>query len=83
MSASVNFPLHYKVQKFSSGIGSRGCSRKKGHKMVVVVDIFVNDLYATLTYKRHSTVNLLYYTKVLRSKCCLHDRVDQSVCVHV
>ena len=37
VSASVNFPLHYKVQKFSSGTGSPGWSRKKGHKMVVVV----------------------------------------------
>jgi len=37
VSASVNLPLHYKVQKFSSGTGSPGWSRKKGHKMVVVV----------------------------------------------
>jgi len=37
VSASVNLPLHHKVQKFSSGTGSPGWSRKKGHKMVVVV----------------------------------------------
>jgi len=39
VSASVNLPLHHKVQKFSSGTGSPGCgwSRKKGHKTVVVV----------------------------------------------
>ena len=37
VSASVNLPLHHKVQKFSSGIGSPGWSRKKGHKTVVVV----------------------------------------------
>jgi len=36
MSASVNLPLHHKVQKFSSGTGSPGWSRKKGHKTVVV-----------------------------------------------
>jgi len=36
VSASVNLPLHHKVQKFSSGTGSPGWSRKKGHKMVVV-----------------------------------------------
>jgi len=36
VSASVNLPLHHKVQKFSSGIGSPGWSRKKGHKTVVV-----------------------------------------------
>jgi len=37
VSASVNLPLHYKVQKLSSGTGSREWSRKKGHKMVVVI----------------------------------------------
>ena len=36
MSASVNLPLHHKVQKFSSGTGSPGWSRKKGRKTVVV-----------------------------------------------
>jgi len=29
VSASVNLPLHHKVQKFSSGTGSPGWSRKK------------------------------------------------------
>jgi len=37
VSASVNFPLHHKVQKFSSGTGSPWWSRKKGRKMVMVV----------------------------------------------
>jgi len=36
VSASVNFHLHRKVQKFSSGTGSPGWSRKKGRKTVVV-----------------------------------------------
>jgi len=36
VSASVNFSL-VEVQKFSSGTGSLGWSRKKGRKMVVVV----------------------------------------------
>jgi len=36
VSASVNLPLHHEVQKFSSGTGSPGWSRKKGHKAVVV-----------------------------------------------
>jgi len=35
VSASVNLPLHHKVQKFSSGTGSPGWYRKKGHKTVV------------------------------------------------
>jgi len=37
VSASVNLPLHHKVQKFSSGTGSPGWSRKKGRKTAVVV----------------------------------------------
>jgi len=36
VSASVNLPLHHKVQEFSSGTGSPGWSRKKGRKTVVV-----------------------------------------------
>jgi len=36
VSASVNLSLHHKVQKFCSGTGSHGWSRKKGRKMVVV-----------------------------------------------
>jgi len=36
VSASVNLPLHHKVQKFSSGSGSPGWSRKKNRKTVVV-----------------------------------------------
>jgi len=35
-TASVNLPLHHKVQKFSSGTGSPRRSRKKGRKMVVM-----------------------------------------------
>jgi len=41
VSASVNLPLHHKVQKFSSGTGSPGWSRKNGRKMVVVVVVVV------------------------------------------
>jgi len=37
VSASVNLLLHHEVQKFSSGTGSPGWSRKKGRKTVVVV----------------------------------------------
>jgi len=32
VSASVDLPLHHEVQKFSSGTGSPGWSRKKGCK---------------------------------------------------
>jgi len=34
--ASVNLPFHHEVQKFSSGTGSPGWSRKKGYKTLVV-----------------------------------------------
>jgi len=36
VSASVNLPLHHKVQKFSSGIGSHGWSRKKAIQWLCV-----------------------------------------------
>jgi len=39
VSASVNLPLHHKIQKFSSGTGSPGWSQKKGRKTVVVCDV--------------------------------------------
>jgi len=35
VSASVNLPLHHKVQKFSSGTGLPGWSWKKSRKTVV------------------------------------------------
>ena len=41
VSASVNLPLHHKVQKFSSGTGLPGLSRKKGNKTVVCVYVCV------------------------------------------
>jgi len=53
VSASVNLPLHHKVQKFSSGTGSPSWSRKKGRKMVVVV---------LLIFKYH-TQNLTFIKK--------------------
>jgi len=37
VSASVNLPLHQKVQKFSSGTVSPRWSQRKGRKMLVVV----------------------------------------------
>jgi len=36
VSASVNLPLHHKVQKFSSGADSPRWSQKMGRKTVVV-----------------------------------------------
>jgi len=64
VSASINLPLHHKVQKFLSGTGSPGWSRKKGHKMVVVwcgnhsdekqtVWKTINDLYQVACPHQH------------------------------
>jgi len=46
--------LHHKVQKFSSGTGSPGWSRKKCRKMVVVVVDYTDRLqyYRHLVYTR-------------------------------
>jgi len=51
VSASVNLTLHHKVQKFSSGTGSPGWSRKKGRKMLVCVCIYTCTM---LSLKVHS-----------------------------
>ena len=52
MSACVNLPLHRKVQKFSSGTGSPGWSRKTSHKTVVVVMLL--ELYRVLLWPSFS-----------------------------
>jgi len=41
VSASVNLPLHHKMQKFSSGTDSPRWSRKKSLKTVVVMVVVV------------------------------------------
>jgi len=46
VSASVNLPLHHKVQKFSSGTGSPGRSRKKGRKTAVAVVVWKKQIFA-------------------------------------
>jgi len=43
VSASVNLPLHHKVQKFSSGTGSPGWSQEKGCETVVVFFLCYNN----------------------------------------
>jgi len=53
VSASVNLPLHYKVQKFSSGTGSPGWSWKQGRKMVVmwcgIEIVFILPLFVSMS----------------------------------
>jgi len=52
VSASVNLPMHHKVQKFSSGTGSPKWSRKKGHKtfVVVMVVVFSSDCFVLMLF---------------------------------
>ena len=64
VSASVNLPLHHKVQKFSSGTGSPGCSRKKGRNMVVCVCVF---LWVTRKWQKLVTVWQYQETQVLET----------------
>jgi len=45
VSASVNLPLHHKVQKFSSGTGSPRWSQKRGRETVVVVVVDWHMMY--------------------------------------
>jgi len=58
VSASVNLPLHYKVQKFSSGSGSPGWSRKKCRKTVVMVVISSVTFPIILKYNRKNIQQL-------------------------
>ena len=53
--ASVNLPLHDKVQKFSSGTGSPGWSQKKGRKTVVLsVWCLYQGTYSNMTVVFHT-----------------------------
>jgi len=54
VSASVNLPLHYKVQKFFYGTGSHRWSRKKGCKMVVCVC----DWWTLRWYEKDESIDL-------------------------
>jgi len=56
VSASVNLPLHHKVQMFSSGTGSPGWSWKKGHKMVVVIMIIMTIISIFLSHRKVVTL---------------------------
>ena len=63
VSASVNLPLHHKVQKFSSGTGSSRWSRKKGRKTVVVVWLPKNQVKCPIFLRQCITdVNVFQYS---------------------
>jgi len=73
VSASVNLPLHHKVQKFSSGIGSPGWSRKEGRKTVVLVVVVVVVVVVVSQYRKavkHSD----NYTRITTTELHTHIR---------
>jgi len=61
VSASVNLPLHHKVQKFCSGTGSPGWSQKKGRKTVVVGVVVVETRAATIGH--HGKTYLFHFRR--------------------
>ena len=72
VSASVNLPLHHKVQKFSSGTGLPGSSQKKGHKTGVCVCWRVVTLYsATLSNTKSVHCPFDVFDKVERAVYCI------------
>jgi len=82
MSASVNLPLHRKVQKFSSGTGSPGWSRKKGRKMAVMLwlwwlfyvvlsfGLLVNANFVCVSFSLSSTMPSIVWVERLCTMIC-------------
>jgi len=75
VSASVNLPLHHKVQKFSSGTGYPGRSRKRGRKTVVdlkwvryVITLHTCSYAQMLPYVRHWLMRDEMYSWVFKTK---------------
>ena len=66
VSASVDLPLRHKVQKFSSGTGSPGWSRKEGRKTVVCMYLHSQPT----AYLLASCETLRYFTVAGSSCCC-------------
>jgi len=67
VSASVNLPLHHKVQKFFSGTDSPGWSRKKGRKTAVCVCVmlcFSGSVRLWLETDIHRQSYNIYYTSI-------------------
>ena len=67
MSAFVNLPLHHKVPKFFSGIGSPGWSRKRAVKWLWCGEV------SKLTWDKLGCVcvHTLPFVSVLNSNSCL------------
>jgi len=57
-------PLHHKVQKFSSGTGSPGWSRKKGRKTVVVSENIKSKCFSLSPARQRCVVMLSTLVKI-------------------
>jgi len=68
VSASVNLPLHHKVQKFSSGTGSPGWSGKKGRKM----DLCVCGVVIVMSKERKKHTKTVGCWLIRTSRCFQH-----------
>ena len=66
VSSSVNLPLHHKVEKFSSGTGSPGWSRKKAVKRLWFLIVTSPNFFQMLEFLASSSeVNLTRSTFLL------------------
>jgi len=72
VSASVNLPLHHKVQKFSSSTGSPRWSRTKGRKIVVVV---VVPAQYCIVRQGHSIITVLTFDFKLWALCLTQHKI--------
>ena len=90
VSASVNLPLHHKVQKFSSGTGSPGWSRKKGRKTVVVAPTSSNLTSSESQHNADSVASLRshlvdcdFSVRILHPSCRPSDASTRSLQAYV
>jgi len=81
VSASVDLPLHHKVQKFSSGTGSPGWSWKKGRETVVCV--LMNSTTYTVTSHKTSVSTLhSYCTDTIEENSSVFSLIKSTRCHH-
>jgi len=77
VSASVNLPLHHKVQEFSSGTGSPGWSQKNGRKTIVCLVVYsMLHVWSNHLFPQHPSRFSVVYAHIihttLRNLCIFH-----------
>ena len=84
VSASVSLPLHHKVQKFYSGTGSPGRSRKNSSKTVVVWYVKLNPhpLFSVtsliLYHKTNTKYLIILHSELKNTKTKLYLHTQES-----